>query len=311
MKLIFMGTPDFAVNTLTSLINSRHSVEAVVTQPDKPRGRSGQLCPSPVKEEALKAGIPVLQPEKMRSDETFDKLASYNADAIIVVAYGKIIPKNILELPKYGCINVHASLLPKYRGAAPIQWAVLDGEKYSGVTIMQMDEGLDTGDIIAQSEVVLDKKETSDSLFEKLSSEGAKLLLKTLDEMEDGIIKRIPQPEKSTTEYARMITKADGLIDWKRPAAEIERLVRGMNSWPGAYTFVCGKNVKLWDCDIIENNSGMKPGTLTCADKNALAVQTGNGQIKINELQIQGKKRMPFDDFLRGCKWEAGMSFDE
>ena len=311
MKLIFMGTPDFAVNTLISLINSKHSVAAVVTQPDKPKGRSGQLCPPPVKEEALKASIPVLQPEKMRSEEVFNELASYNADAIIVVAYGKIIPKNILELPKYGCINVHASLLPKYRGAAPIQWAVLDGEKSSGVTIMQMDAGLDTGDIIAQSEIILDKKETSDSLFEKLSIEGARLLLKTLDEIEDGTAERTPQPEKSTTEYARMITKADGLIDWKKSATEIDRLVRGMNSWPGAYAFIDGKNVKIWDCDVIDDNSDVKPGTLTNANKNALVVQTGSGQIKINELQLQGKKRMSFDDFLRGCKWEVGMSFDE
>ena len=311
MKLIFMGTPDFAVNTLKELINSRHSVEAVVTQPDKPKGRSDRLCPSPVKEEAIRAGIPVLQPEKMRSDETFNALASYNADAIIVVAYGKIIPRNILELPKHGCINVHASLLPKYRGAAPIQWAVLDGEESSGVTIMQMDEVLDTGDIIAQSEILLDKKETSESLFEKLSIEGGRLLLRTLDDIEAGTAQRKPQPKASTTEYARMITKADGLVDWSKSAEQIERLVRGMNSWPGAYTFADGKNVKIWDCDIIKENTDKIPGTVTCADKHALTVQTGKGQIKINELQLQGKKRMTFDAFLRGCKWEAGMSFDK
>ncbi len=305
-----MGTPDFAVNTLKELINSKHSVQLVVTQPDKPKGRSDKLCPSPVKEVALEAGIPVFQPEKMRTEETYETLASYNADAMIVVAYGRIIPKNILDLPKYGCINVHASLLPKYRGAAPIQWAVLDGEKSSGVSIMQMDEGLDTGDIIAQSEIVLDKKETSDSLFDKLSLEGGHLLLKTLDEIEAGTSKRTPQPEVSTTEYARMITKADGLVDWTKSAEEIERLVRGMNSWPGAYTFMDGKNVKLWDCDIIDENTDAQPGTVTRADKNALTVQTGKGQIKINELQLQGKKRMAFDAFLRGCKWEAGMSFD-
>lgn len=311
MKLVFMGTPDFAARTFSALLNSGHEVLCAVTQPDKPKGRSGQLQPSEVKAAALSAGVPVFQPEKMKTQETFDEIAKYEPDAIIVAAYGKIIPKNILELPKYGCINVHASLLPKYRGAAPIQWAILNGDEKTGVSIMQMNEGLDTGDIISVSEVPIDKKETADSLFDKLAEAGAKLLTQTLDDIENGIINRTPQPAESPTEYARMITKEDGHIDWTQPAERIERLVRGMNSWPGAFSFMDGRNVKIWDCDVISEDSGKEAGTVARADRNALAVQTGSGQIKINELQLQGKKRMAYDAFLRGCRWEAGMKFGE
>lgn len=311
MKLVFMGTPDFAARIFSALLGSDHEILCAVTQPDKPKGRSGQLQPSEVKEEALRAGIPVFQPEKMKAPETFDEIAGYGPDAIIVAAYGKIIPKSILELPKYGCINVHASLLPKYRGAAPIQWSILNGDEKTGVTIMQMNEGLDTGDIISQSEIIIDKKETSDSLFDKLAEEGARLLIKTLKDIEEGKASRTPQPAESTTEYARMITKEDGRIDWSLPAEKIELLVRGMNSWPGAFSFMDGKNVKIWDCDVISGDPGEAAGTIVCADKNALTVQTGSGQIKINELQLQGKKRMAFDAFLRGCRWEAGMKFGE
>ena len=311
MKLIFMGTPDLAAETLKALLESRHEITLAVTQPDKPKGRSRQLQPSPVKEVALAHGIPVFQPEKMRTDETFETLKRYPADAIIVAAFGKIIPKRILELPKYGCINVHASLLPKYRGAAPIQWAVLDGEEKSGVTIMQMNEGLDTGDMLAVREVSLEAKETSDSLFEKLSALGAQLLVETLDGIEAGNIVPVPQPAESPTPYARMIQKADGKINWDRPAEEIERLVRGMNSWPGAYSFIGKKNVKIWDSEVLDTDSENAPGTILQADDRALIVRTGKGALKILELQLEGKKRMRFDAFLRGCRWEAGAVFDE
>ena len=311
MKLVFMGTPDFAARTLSALLNSKHEILCVVTQPDKPKGRSGQLQPSDVKIVALNAGIPVFQPEKMRVPETYETIAAYKPDAIIVAAYGRIIPKNILELPKYGCINVHASLLPKYRGAAPIQWAILNGDEKTGVSIMQMNEGLDTGDIISKREVVIDKKETSDSLFDKLAKAGAELLTETLGDIEKGVVNLTPQPEESPTEYARMITKEDGRICWTQPAEKLERLVRGMNSWPGAFSFMDGKNVKIWDCDVISEDSAEPAGTIVRADKNALIVQTGAGQIKINELQLQGKKRMEYDAFLRGCRWEAGMKFGE
>lgn len=310
MKLIFMGTPDFAADILNALIGSRHTVALAVTQPDKPKGRSKELVPSAVKSLALENGIPVFQPAKLRTEETLAELAGYHADAIIVAAYGKIIPPEILNLPEYGCINVHASLLPKYRGAAPIQWAVLNGESVSGVTIMQMNEGLDTGDILAVKEIPLDPKETGDSLFMRLSVLGAPLLLETLDKIEAGEIIPVPQPEESPTPYARMIRKADGRIDWSRPAAEIERQVRGMNSWPGAYTFYRNRNVKIWDSEVLEQDGEKDPGTFLCADQQALAVQTGNGILKILELQLEGKKRMRWDEFLRGCRWEAGTGFD-
>lgn len=311
MNIIFMGTPDFAASVLKKITESRHRVSLVVTQPDKPKGRSRELQPSDVKKLALEEGLPVFQPEKVRTKETYEELKKYDADVFVVAAYGRIIPKDILELPKYGCINVHASLLPKYRGAAPIQWAVIDGEEKSGVCIMQMDEGLDTGDIIAEAEIPLDKKETSDSLFGKLSVLGADTLVETLDRIEKGDIHPVPQPKESTTAYARMITKADGRIDWNEPAEKIERIIRGMNSWPGAYSDMNGHMVKIWDADVINENDASKPGTVVKADKNGLIIQTGEGQLSINELQLQGKKRMRFDEFLRGSRWEAGMCFGD
>ena len=311
MNLIFMGTPDLAADVLRALLKSRHTVSLAVTQPDKAKGRSRTLQPSPVKELALSAGIPVFQPEKMRTEETFRKLQDCRADAIVVAAYGKIIPKNILELPEYGCINVHASLLPKYRGAAPIQWAVLDGEEKSGVTIMQMNEGLDTGDMLAVREIPLEPKETSESLFTKLSALGAELLVETLDRIEAGTITPVPQPEESPTPYARMITKADGKIDWSRDAAEIERQIRGMNSWPCAWSYMGNQMVKFWEGAVQASDDGKAPGTILQADKNALLVQTGKGALRVDVLQIQGKKRMSSDAFLRGSRWEAGMRFED
>lgn len=307
-----MGTPDFAAAVLKKIIDSKkHTVSLVVTQPDKPKGRNRELQPSDVKKLAIEEGIPVFQPTKIKTQETFDELKKYEADIFVVAAYGRIIPKNILELPKYGCINVHASLLPKYRGAAPIQWAVINGDEKSGVCIMQMDEGLDTGDIIAEAELKLDKKETSESLFKKLSVLGADTLVETLEHIEAGGIEPRPQPKDSTTSYARMITKNDGLIDWNESAVKIDRIVRGMNSWPAAFTYMNGQTVKLWDVDVLEDDkTEADNGTIIMADKKALIVKAGRGAVKINELQLQGKKRMKFDEFLRGSRWEAGMKFE-
>ena len=312
MNIIFMGTPDFAAAVLKKIIDSKkHTVSLVVTQPDKPKGRNRELQPSDVKKLAIEEGIPVFQPTKIKTQETFDELKKYEADIFVVAAYGRIIPKNILELPKYGCINVHASLLPKYRGAAPIQWAVINGDEKSGVCIMQMDEGLDTGDIIAEAELKLDKKETSESLFKNLSVLGADTLVETLEHIEAGGIEPRPQPKDSTTSYARMITKNDGLIDWNESAVKIDRIVRGMNSWPAAFTYMNGQTVKLWDVDVLEDDkTEADNGTIIMADKKALIVKAGRGAVKINELQLQGKKRMKFDEFLRGSRWEAGMKFE-
>ncbi len=308
LKLIFMGTPDFAAKSLKALIAAGHEIVLAVTQPDKPKGRSKALQSPPVKNLALEAGIPVFQPEKMKTQETLDTLAKCDADGIIVAAYGRILPNTVLKLTKYGCINVHASLLPAYRGAAPIQWAIIDGLKKTGVTIMQMNEGLDTGDIISQAEVDIDEKETTEILFDKLADAGAALLTETLADIEKGNINPTAQPKESTTAYARMLTKEDGKINWETDAQVLERLIRGVPG--GAYGFMDGKIVKLLSCDVLNENTEAEPGSIVSADKRVLAVQTGKGQLKINELQLQGKKRMAFDAFLRGCRWEAGMKFD-
>lgn len=245
MKVIFMGTPDFAVGTLEALIEAGHEILLVVTQPDKPKGRGGKMQYTPVKEVAMTHDIPVFQPKKIREQECIDKLREYQADVCVVVAFGQILPKEILEMTPYGCINVHASLLPKYRGAAPIQWAVIDGEKVSGVTTMQMDEGLDTGDMILKTEVPLDEKETGGSLFDRLSAEGANLCVKTLKALEDKTATWTPQGH-TTTSYAKMLTKDFGNIDWSKSAVSIERLIRGLNPWPSAYTDWQGKTMKIW-----------------------------------------------------------------
>lgn len=241
MKLVYMGTPDFAVPPLTALVEAGHEVAAVVTQPDKPKGRGKAVLMTPVKEKALSYGIPVYQPARIKKDEEFLKtLREINPDAIVVAAFGQILPKEILELPKYGCVNIHASLLPKYRGAAPIQWAVIDGEKESGITTMMMDVGLDTGDMLDRTVIPLAEDETGGSLFEKLSRAGGPLILKTLEALENGTAVRTKQPEEGAT-YAGMLDKSLGNIDWTQSAAKIERLIRGLNPWPSAYTGYKGK----------------------------------------------------------------------
>ena len=306
MKVIFMGTPDFAVGTLKSLIASEHEVTAVVTQPDKPKGRGKAMQFPPVKEVAVEAGIPVLQPRRVRESETVEAIRNIEADVIVVVAFGQIIPKEILTMKKYGCINVHASLLPKYRGAAPIQWAVIDGEKESGVTTMQMDEGLDTGDMLLKAVVPLEKEETGGSLFDKLSSTGAGLLLETLAGLEKGTI--LPEKQgESPTAYAKMLKKEMGLIDWTKSAEELERLVRGLNPWPSAYSHLNGKTLKIWQAEVEERDSENEPGTVVCVSKDGFGVQTGKGILKIRELQLEGKKRMDAGAFLRGYRMEEGM----
>ena len=307
MRVIFMGTPDFAVGTLQALIASGHEVVAVVTQPDKPKGRGKAMQFTPVKEVAVEAGIPVLQPKKVRAPEVVEELKSYAPDVIVVVAFGQLIPKTILEMPRYGCVNVHASLLPKYRGAAPIQWAVIDGEEKSGVTTMQMDEGLDTGDMLLTEEVVLDPEETGGSLFDKLSVVGAQLLLKTLTALENGTVTPQKQPKESTTAYAAMLNKKMGEINWMQSAVQIERLVRGLNPWPSAYTHLGGKTLKIWKAAVVpDKEQAEQPGSVILENKKHVAVQTGDGVLEILELQLEGKKRMTADAFLRGYQLENG-----
>lgn len=306
MKIIFMGTPDFSVGTLEALIKAGHEVVLAVTQPDKPKGRGKAVTFSPVKETALAHGIPVFQPRRIREPEAISELQKYEADVMVVVAFGQILPKVILDMTRYGCINVHASLLPKYRGAAPIQWAVIEGEETSGVTTMQMDEGLDTGDMIQKTEIPLDEKETGGSLHDKLAAAGAALCVETLEKIENGTAVFSRQGE-SPTAYARTLDKQIGNIDWSRPAIEIERLIRGLNPWPSAYTMWDGKMMKLWEAEVISEDSGLEPGTIARVDKKTFYVQTGKGQLQVLALQIPGKKRMETDAFLRGYHLETGV----
>ena len=307
MKLIFMGTPDFSVGTLEALIAAGHEITLVVSQPDKPKGRGHELAPTPVKETALKHGLKVFQPKRLKDPETIRTLEETPADAIVVIAFGQIVPASILHMKKYGCINVHGSLLPKYRGAAPIQWAVIDGEMESGVTIMQMDEGLDTGDMLLKGSVVLDEKETSGSLFDKLSALGASLCVEALEKLEKGELTPEKQGE-SPTEYARMLTKEMGELDFSRDAVTLERLIRGFNPWPSAYTRLGDKTLKIWAADVCEKQEPeSQPGTVTEVAKQDFTVACGEGALKITELQLQGKKRMDAAAFLRGYHLEAGM----
>ena len=301
MKIVFMGTPDFSVNALENIVKAGHDVVGVITQPDKPKGRGGKMQYTPVKEKALELGLDVYQPQRVKETEFIEKLKEMNPDAIVVIAFGQILPKAILDMPKYGCINVHASLLPKYRGAAPIQWSVIDGEKETGVTTMYMNEGLDTGDIIDKVVVPIDKKETGGSLFDKLAIEGGKLILKTLIELENGTAVRTPQDD-SKSNYAGMINKQLGKIDFNKSANEIERLIRGLNPWPSAHTKMDGKTLKIWDADVDDSENDSAPGTITEVGKDFIRVATGKGSLKILELQLEGKKRMKTRDFLNGAK---------
>lgn len=316
MRIIFMGTPEFAVPVLQSLINSRHEVVAVVTQPDRPKGRGKNMQFSPVKECALAHNIPVMQPVNVSVPEVIDELRAYEPELIVVVAFGQFVTKKIREMPKYGCINVHASLLPKYRGAGPIQWAVINGEKESGVTTMYMCREIDKGDMLLKDTVTLDPKETGDSLHDKLSMMGGPLLLKTIDQLEDGSAVRIPQCEEEST-YAPKLEKTMGNIDWTMDADRIERLVRGLNSWPGTFTKIHGKTVKIWDCDVVrqetltESQAAATPGTVIVSEKDQLIVKAGNGALSLRMLQPEGKKNMTVDAYLRGYPIAQGELFTQ
>lgn len=305
MRVIFMGTPDFSVGILEEIIKAGHEVVLAVTQPDKPKGRGNTVQFPPVKETALTHGIEVYQPTKIRDAECVEYLRKYHADIMIVAAFGQILSKEILDMPRYGCVNVHASLLPKYRGAAPIQWAVINGEKVSGVTTMRMDIGIDTGDMIEKVEVPLDKEETGGSLFDRLAEEGAKLCVHTMSEIEAGRATYTKQDESEAT-HTSMIKKQFGKIDWTKSAVEIERLVRGLNPWPSAYTSLNGKTLKIWRTSVEEADSGAKAGTIVSIAKDEIAVQTGKGILLLQEVQLEGKKRMPVDAFLRGYQLEKG-----
>ena len=336
MKVIFMGTPEFSVGTLEALIEAGHEIVLVVTQPDKPKGRGKEVAITPVKAVALKYNIPVFQPVKVREPVALLELERYPADVMVVVAFGQILPKQVLEMTRYGCINVHASLLPAYRGAAPIQWAIIHGETKTGITTMQMDEGLDTGDMILKEEVIITSDETGASLHDKLAAVGASLCVKTLKAIEEGRA-TFEKQEETTTEYASMLKKEMGRVDWNKSAVEIERLIRGMNSWPGAYSLWGSKELKIWKgkviqnlitkdeqanrepsvgreekervptADILEINKA-KPvaGEIVKVEKKTVVIQTGEGYLEIIEIQVPGKKKMTVEEFLRGNKLVEG-----
>lgn len=309
MKVVFMGTPDFSVPTLQAMID-HHEVLAVVTQPDKPKGRGKAMAFPPVKEKALEYDIPVYQPQRARDPEFVKILEELAPDVIVVVAFGQILPKEILEIPKYGCINGHASLLPMYRGAGPIQWVVIDGEKETGITTMKMDVGLDTGDMIEKVVVPIDKKETGGSLHDKLMEAGAELMVSTLEKLENQTAVFTPQEDGKTC-YAKMLDKKMGCIDFTKPAVQIERLIRGLNPWPSAYTFLRGKTMKIWDADVIERTEEAKPGTIVEVTKDAILVQTGDGILALKEIQLAGKKRMKTEAFLLGYHVATGSRLGE
>ncbi|MDD3141830.1 MAG: methionyl-tRNA formyltransferase [Lachnospiraceae bacterium] len=305
MKVIFMGTPDFAVGTLERLIEAGHEIVLVVTQPDKPKGRGKEMQYTPVKEAAMKYRIPVFQPIKIREAQSIEKLGGFGADIMVVVAFGQILPKEILDMTPYGCINVHASLLPKYRGAAPIQWAIINGEEVTGVTTMQMDVGLDTGDMILKKEIPIMRNETGGSLHDKLAEAGAVLCVETLARLEQKNVSPVPQGE-SPTGYAGMLDKKSGAIEWNKDAVVIERLIRGLNPWPSAYTCWDGKIMKIWEAKVCLQDTNEVPGTIVAIEKNTFYVQTGKGQLEIKEIQLPGKKRMEAGAFLRGYQLKKG-----
>lgn len=304
MKIVFMGTPDFAVPSLKKLVENKYEIAAVFTQPDKKVGRKQVLTPPEVKKTALEYDIPVYQPQTLKSGEAEEIIKGINPDIIIVIAYGKILPKQILNIPKYGCINVHASLLPKYRGAAPIQWAVLNGDKKTGVCIMQMDEGLDTGDVLNIVETEIGINETSAELFDRLSEIGASALIDTLKDIESGNITPIKQMGDSC--YASMIDKSLSEIDWNKDAFEIHNKIRGLQTWPCAQTKINGKEVKIHKSVLTDIVSELKAGSVYQADKKLLVV-CGDGKcIEILEIQPSGKKKMDIKSFLAGNKLEKG-----
>ena len=320
MKIIFMGTPDFAASALEKIVEAGHEITLVVTQPDKPKGRSGELQVSDVKACALKHGFPVFQPERIKLPENVAYLKNYEADIYVVAAFGQILSQEILDIPKFGCVNIHASLLPKYRGAAPIQQAIIDGEKTTGVTIMQMAAGMDTGDILLQREIPIDDNETGGGLFDKLSELGAELIVEALPKIERGELTPVPQDEELATKCGKL-SKNMGKIDFNKNAVAIRNLVRGLNPWPSAFTRHDGKMLKIWVADALDDKQVKEisgnaevlknavPGTVSFVTKEAIGVATGKGTLVLKEVQLEGKKRMLVKDFLLGNKIEIGTSF--
>ncbi len=310
MRIVFMGTPDFAVPCLKVLIEGKHDVAAVVTQPDRAKGRGKQLASPPVKLMAEQAGIPVYQPERIKTPEFTNILKELKPDVMIVVAFGQILSQEILDIPSLGCINVHASLLPKYRGAAPINWCIINGEKVTGVTTMYMDKGLDTGDMILKKKISIGENETAGELHDKLMALGAEVLSETLELMEKGEVPRVPQDHKEAT-YAPIMSKALGRIDWSKSAEEIRNLIRGTYPWPGAFSTYKGKVFKIMSAEVLDPVVKYeKWGTIISVDKDTIIAGCGSGSLGIKELQFENEKRMSVEAYLRGHEIEVGTMLD-
>ena len=308
MKIIYMGTPDFSVAPLEAILQAGHEVTAVVTQPDKQKGRGKEVQMTPVKECALSHGIPVLQPVKIKEPEAVAELKKYPADIFVVAAFGQLLTEEILNMPKFGCINIHASLLPAYRGAAPIQRVIINGEEKTGVTIQQMAKGLDTGDMLLKKEISIDPKETGGSLHDKLSVAGAELIVEALSKIEKGEV--VPEKQDDALScYAKKLDKAMGLIDFDQSAVSIERLIRGLNPWPSAFTLYKGKTLKIWEADVVPLEKKEEPGTVVFVAKDFFDIATKEGTLRVKSLQLEGKKKVAVKDFLLGYEIVCGMKF--
>lgn len=305
MKLVFLGTPEFAVPTLEAIVSAGHEVAAVYTQPDRPKGRGHALAPPPVKAAATRLSLAVRQPEKIRRPEVVEELRATGADAMVVVGYGQIIPQSIIDLPRLGIINVHASLLPKYRGAAPIQWAVANGATITGVTTMLINAGLDTGDLLLKQETTIGAEETSLDLGPRLAAMGAELLVETLNELERGSIRPVPQNNDEAT-YAPILKREDGLLDWNLPAGVVFNRARGFLPWPGAWTTLGGTRFSIWRCRLPGVESPGAPGLLFSSQKRLFVCCGGGSVLELLEVQLEGKKRMPVADFLNGFRVHPG-----
>ena len=303
LRIIFMGTPEFACPTLNKLIERGENVIAVVTQPDRPKGRGQKLVPPPVKVIAEEHGIPVLQPLKVRAPEVVAGIRELNPDLIVVVAFGQILPQSLLDIPRHGCINIHASLLPHYRGAAPLNWCLINGEAETGITTMMMDAGLDTGDMLVKRALSIGPDEDAQSLHDRLSRLGAETIDETIDKLLTGTLTREKQDDALTC-YAPMLKKEDGLIDWRREPQQLKNLVRGFTPWPGAYTSLDGKTLKLYKVSVADG--GGAPGDIIAAGKDGIEVACGSGSLRIEELQLEGRKRLSAADFLAGYRLEPG-----
>lgn len=307
MRIVFMGTPDYAAVALRALIKAGHEVTAVVTQPDKPKGRSKELVPPPVKVCAVENGIPVLQPKRVKRAEAIEELRSFPADVYVVAAFGQILSQEILDIPRFGSLNIHASLLPKYRGASPIQHVIIDGEPKTGITIMQMDAGIDTGDILYQKETPISPRDNYETLHDRLAALGGEAIVEALSLLEQGKLKPVKQDEAASC-YAPLIGKEMGEIDFSREALAIDRLIRGMTPWPSAFTSYKGKQLKIWRAEstVTENSYGRVPGEILRTEKDCVTVATGEGALRVYELQLAGKKRMTAHDFLLGVRMQPG-----